>query len=76
MRGLVCCHANRYNSHCRARGKRNDARAQIHTVDCLRLVLDCQIAFDVLLAEKQIDIVRNRRPFVSGKEILDKRSRK
>ncbi len=25
------------------------------------LALDCQIAFEVLLAEKQIDIVRNRR---------------
>ena len=36
----------------------------------VRLILDCQIAFDVLLAEKQIDIVRNRRPFVSGFEII------
>lgn len=34
----------------------------------VRLVLDCKIAFDVLLAEKQIDIVRNKRPFVSGFE--------
>jgi hypothetical protein len=38
----------------------------------VRLVLDCQIAFDVLLAEKQMDIVRNKRPFVSGFGILAK----
>jgi hypothetical protein len=38
----------------------------------VRLVLDFQIAFDVLLAEKQIDIVRNKRPFVSGFEIVAK----
>jgi hypothetical protein len=38
----------------------------------VRLVLDCQIAFDLLLAEKRMDIVRNKRPFVSGFEILAK----
>jgi hypothetical protein len=32
----------------------------------LRLVLDCRIAFDVLLAEKEINAARNQRAFVSG----------
>jgi hypothetical protein len=41
----------------------------------LRCVLDCQIAFDVLLAEKQADIVQNKRPFVSAAEIIQRRGR-
>jgi len=51
---------------------RTDERVLLMDGGDVRLVLDCQIAFDVLLAEKQIDIVRNRRPFVSGFEILTK----
>ena len=39
----------------------------------LRCVLDCQIAFDLLLAEKQADIVQNRRPFVSASIIVERR---
>ena len=39
----------------------------------LRCVLDCQIAFDMLLAEKQIELVRNRRPWVSAFEIISRR---
>ncbi|MGA2752139.1 MAG: hypothetical protein ABSE53_00120 [Terracidiphilus sp.] len=39
----------------------------------LRCVLDCQIAFDVLLAEKQIELVKNKRPWVSALEILRRR---
>lgn len=39
----------------------------------LRCVLDCQIAFDVLLAEKQADIVQNRRSFVGASAIIEKR---
>jgi hypothetical protein len=42
----------------------------------LRCVLDCQIAFDVLLAEKQAELVMNKRPFVSAKEIIGKRAGK
>jgi hypothetical protein len=36
----------------------------------LRCILDCQIAFDVLLAEKQAQLVMNKRPFVSASEII------
>jgi hypothetical protein len=39
----------------------------------LRCVLDCQIAFDILLAEKQADIVQNRRPFVGAAAIIERR---
>lgn len=39
----------------------------------LRCVLNCDIAFDVLLAEKQADIVQNHRAFISVTEILKKR---
>ncbi len=42
----------------------------------LRLVLDCQIALDVLLAEKQLDMVKTGRPFKSGHEILRERQEK
>ena len=49
---------------------RTDERVLLMDGGDVRLILDCQIAFDVLLAEKQIDIVRNRRPFVSGFEII------
>lgn len=40
----------------------------------LRCVLDCQIAFDLLLAEKQIELVKNKRPWVSAFEIIKRRS--
>jgi hypothetical protein len=36
----------------------------------LRCVLNCDIAFDVLLARKQADIVQNQRPFIGAAEIL------
>jgi hypothetical protein len=39
----------------------------------LRCVLDCQIAFDILLTEKQGDMGRGR-PFVSAKEIILRRA--
>jgi hypothetical protein len=41
----------------------------------LRCVLDCQIPFDLLLGEKQAELVQNIRPFVSAKEIILKRER-
>jgi hypothetical protein len=40
----------------------------------LRCVLDSQIAFDILLAEKQADIVQNRCSFVSASEIISRRA--
>jgi hypothetical protein len=42
----------------------------------LRCVLDCQIALDVLLAEKQARLVQLGRPFVSAKEIMAERVRR
>ncbi len=39
----------------------------------LRCVLDCQIAFDVLLAEKQADVVQNKRSFVSASDVIGRR---
>jgi hypothetical protein len=41
----------------------------------LRCVLDCQIAFDVLLAEKQAELVQSERPFVSAAEIIERRGK-
>jgi len=40
----------------------------------LRCVLDCQIAFDVLLHEKQLELVMNKRPFVTAREVLAKQA--
>lgn len=37
----------------------------------LRTVLDCQISFDVLLAEKQAELIRSRRPFIGAQEIIN-----
>lgn len=60
-----------YTSDCLESLKgRTDERVLLMDGGDIRLILDCQIAFDVLLADKQIDIVRNKRPFVSGFEIL------
>jgi Restriction endonuclease len=51
---------------------RTDERVLLIDGGDVRLILDCKIAFDVLLAEKQMDIVRNKRPFISGFEIVSK----
>src|ERR1044071_1380476 len=40
----------------------------------LRCVLNCDIAFDVLLARKQADIVQNQRPFIGAADILRSRT--
>ena len=39
----------------------------------LRGVLSCEIAFDLLLQEKQIELVKNKRPWVSAFEIIKRR---
>lgn len=36
----------------------------------LRCVLDCQIAFETLLHEKQVEHLQNKRPFVGANEII------
>jgi hypothetical protein len=41
----------------------------------LRCVLSCEIAFDLLLQEKQIELVKNKRPWVSAFEIIKRRDR-
>jgi len=40
----------------------------------LRCVLSCEIAFDLLLQEKQIELVKNKRPWVSAFEIIKRRA--
>lgn len=40
----------------------------------LRCVLSCQIGFDILLAEKQLALVRDKKPFCSAQEIIRQRS--
>ena len=39
----------------------------------LRDVLDCAIVFDVLLAEKQAEMIQDKRAFVSSREIIARR---
>jgi hypothetical protein len=54
---------------------RGDERVILMDGYDLRCVLDCQIAFDVLLAEKQAEMVQKLRPFVGAAEILRRRNR-
>lgn len=54
------------------KGKSDERVVLMDGID-LRCVLDCQIGFDVLLAEKQGDMVRGR-PFVSAGEIIQRRA--
>lgn len=53
---------------------KSDERVILMDGTDLRDVLDCAIAFDVLLAEKQADIVRKQRPFVTAREIIRRRA--
>ena len=52
---------------------RGDERVVLMDGYDLRCVLDCQIAFDVLLAEKHAEAVKMLRPFVSVREIVQRR---
>ncbi len=54
---------------------RGDERVVLMDGFDLRCVLDCQIAFDVLLAEKQAEVVQNKRPFIGAAEIIAKRAK-
>ncbi len=62
---------NGFSSECleSLKGKTDERVILMDGVD-LRDVLNCDISFDVLLAEKQADIVRNKRPFISARDIL------
>jgi hypothetical protein len=54
---------------------RGDERVILWDGYDLRCVLNCQIAFDVLLAEKQAEMLKTLRPFVSAKEIIERRKK-
>lgn len=54
---------------------RTDERVVLMDGYDLRCVLDGQIGFDVLLAEKQAELVRNTRPFVGAQEIITNRAK-
>ena len=41
----------------------------------LRCVLDCQIAFDVLIAEKQAEVIRSKKAFIGVNEIIQNRAK-
>jgi len=41
----------------------------------LRCVLDCQIAFDVLIAEKQAEVIRSKKAFIGVNEIMKNRAK-
>ena len=66
--------ANGYTPGCKEslKGKSEERVVLMDGYD-LRCVLDCQIAFDVLLAEKQAEMVQNGHPFISAKEIIKRR---
>lgn len=53
---------------------RTDERVILMDGSDLRVVLDCAVAFDVLLAEKQADVVQRRIPFVTASEIVRRRA--
>jgi hypothetical protein len=54
---------------------KSDERVILMDGTDLRDVLDCAIAFDVLLTEKQVEMIQNKRPFVGSREIIAKRNR-
>lgn len=65
---------NGFSTEClNSLANQSDERVTLMDGFDMRCVLDCQIAFDVLLAEKQAELVMNKRPFVSAKEIIGKR---
>jgi hypothetical protein len=65
---------NGYSEECFASlANHSDERVVLMDGTDLRDVLACDIAFDVLLAEKQADIVQNKRPFIGAREIIQRR---
>ncbi len=54
---------------------RGDERVVLMDGFDLRCVLDCQIAFDVLLAAKQAEVVQNKRPFIGAAEVIARRAK-
>jgi hypothetical protein len=54
---------------------RGDERVILMDGYDLRCVLDCHIAFDVLLAEKQAEIVQSKRAFIGVQELLERKKK-
>jgi hypothetical protein len=66
---------NGFTSEClESLGNQSDERVILMDGFDLRCVLNCDIGFDVLLAEKQAQLVGNRRPFISAAEIISARA--
>jgi len=62
---------NGYSDDClKSLSGKGDERVILMDGYDLRCVLNCDIAFDVLLARKQADLVQNQRPFVSAAAII------
>jgi hypothetical protein len=62
---------NGYSEEClRSLDNRTDERVILIDGYDLRCVLNCDISLDVLLAEKQARLVRDKRPFVGAAEII------
>jgi hypothetical protein len=62
---------NGFTSEClQSLSNQSDERVVLMDGFDLRCVLNCDIAFDVLLAEKQAQLVGNKRSFVSASEIM------
>ncbi|MFN7429336.1 MAG: hypothetical protein ACK5TP_01995, partial [bacterium] len=66
---------NGYSGEClESLANKSDERVILMDGYDLRCVLNCDIALDVLLAEKQAAQVRDKRPFVSATEIIAARN--
>jgi hypothetical protein len=66
---------NGYTGEClESLANRTDERVMLMDGYDLRCVLNCDIALDILLAEKQAALVRDKRPFVSAMEIIRART--
>ncbi|MBX3408070.1 MAG: hypothetical protein KF869_15045 [Phycisphaeraceae bacterium] len=66
---------NGYSTEClESLANKSDERVILMDGYDLRCVLNCDIALDVLLAEKQAALVRDKRPFVSAAEIIRART--
>jgi len=62
---------NGYTDEClKSLANKSDERVILMDGYDLRCVLNCDIALDVLLADKQAALVRDKRPFVGAAEIL------
>jgi len=67
---------NGFTSEClESLGNHSDERVILMDGFDLRCVLNCDIALDVLLGEKQAELVSNKRPFVGAGEFIARKGR-